>query len=236
MDRLTKLAAIRNPELAYLHMVEQLSTIMEKAKGDKGDSPVKYVDYFTPAEIQQIIDAVRSQIRDGEDGRDGVDGKDGKNGRDGADGITPKKGRDYFTTAEVTAIAQAAAKLVKLPLIPTAEEIHTKVIESHKGTYATIESLEELIAFLKKGGFRGGGSSGASIVPTIYNDTVTGTINSVNTVFTVANTIQSPVFCSLANSNYQAGIDYNVTGPKQITFNTAPDSSLAGQPFWLAHT
>lgn len=77
--------------------------------------------------------------------------------------------------------------------------------------------------------FPGGGGA-------FYNDTVAGTIDGVNTVFTVTNTIVTAIFLSLGNSNYQVGVDYTVTGTKQITLTTAPDSSLSGQPFFLVHT
>lgn len=74
-----------------------------------------------------------------------------------------------------------------------------------------------------------GGSS------TIYNDAVSGVIDGVNTVFTVAHTISSPIILILANSSYQATVDYN-TGGTTITMTTAPDISLSGQPFFLVHT
>ncbi len=71
---------------------------------------------------------------------------------------------------------------------------------------------------------------------TYYNDTVSGTINSSNTVFTVPNNIDAALFLALGNSAYQFGVDYTVTGAKEITMASAPDSSLSGQPFFLVHT
>lgn len=75
-----------------------------------------------------------------------------------------------------------------------------------------------------------------STAPTFYNDTVSGTIDGTNKVFTVPNTIVSALFLSLGNASYQAGVDYTVTGAKQITMTVAPDATLSGQPFWLSHT
>lgn len=85
----------------------------------------------------------------------------------------------------------------------------------------------------------GGGTANVAIAGggvTIYNDTVSGTINSSNRVFTVPNTITGAIVLFLANSSYQNTVDYTVTGPKQITYTIAPDSSLTGQPHWFAHT
>lgn len=84
------------------------------------------------------------------------------------------------------------------------------------------------------GGVANVASAGGGV--TIYNDTVTGTINGVNRVFTVAHTITGAIVLFLANSSYQNTVDYTVTGAAQITYTTAPDISLAGQPHWLAHT
>lgn len=75
------------------------------------------------------------------------------------------------------------------------------------------------------------GSSGVSI----FNDTVSGTINSSNVTFTVPNTIAAAISLYLANSIYQAGVDYTFTGTT-ITMTVAPDASLSGQPFFLVHT
>ena len=70
---------------------------------------------------------------------------------------------------------------------------------------------------------------------TIYNDTVSGTIDGSNTTFTVSNTIISAINLFLGNSTYQYGVDYTTSGTT-ITMIVAPDISLAGQPFWCAHT
>lgn len=75
-----------------------------------------------------------------------------------------------------------------------------------------------------------GGSS-----PTFYNDTVSGTIDGSNTTFTVSHTITGAITLFLANSMYQNGVDYTFSGTT-ITYTTAPDASLSGQPHWMAHT
>lgn len=67
----------------------------------------------------------------GKDGRDGVDGKDGytprKNidyfdgakGPKGNDGYTPKKGTDYFTEAEINAMKDSIAEVLKALISPS---------------------------------------------------------------------------------------------------------------------
>lgn len=69
-----------------------------------------------------------------------------------------------------------------------------------------------------------------------YNDTVSGTVDGSNRIFTVPNTISTAMVLFLSGIPYQLGVDYTVTGAKQITFVAAPDASLSGMPFWLLHT
>lgn len=76
--------------------------------------------------------------------------------------------------------------------------------------------------------------SATSGTSTFYTDTVSGTINGSNTAFTVPNTITSALALFLAGVPYQVGVDYTVSGTN-ITFTTAPDASLSGQPFYLIH-
>lgn len=70
---------------------------------------------------------------------------------------------------------------------------------------------------------------------TVYNDTVSGTIDGVNKVFVTSSIISSPITLFLSGSPYQAGVDYTTLG-SVLTYTTAPDASLSGLPHWLAHT
>lgn len=68
-----------------------------------------------------------------------------------------------------------------------------------------------------------------------YTDTISGTINSSNKIFTVSNTITQALVLFLAGMPYQPIVDFTTSGTT-ITMVTAPDSSLSGQPFWIIHT
>lgn len=111
-------------------------------KGEKGDTPIKGVDYLTPDDVKEISDKVLEQVEagtKGEDGKsayqialdegfegseaewlaslkgtDGRNGIDGINGTNGKDGKTPVKGVDYFTTSEINEIEEGAAAKVDL--------------------------------------------------------------------------------------------------------------------------
>lgn len=69
-----------------------------------------------------------------------------------------------------------------------------------------------------------------------YPDTLSGTVDGANKVFTVPNTIASAMVLFLSGTPYQPVVDFAVTGAKEITFVVAPDASLSGLPFWLLHT
>lgn len=111
-------------------------------KGEKGDTPIKGVDYLTPDDVKEISDKVLEQVEAGTKGEDGKsayqialdegfegseaewlaslkgtngrNGIDGINGTNGKDGKTPVKGVDYFTTAEINEIEEGAAAKVDL--------------------------------------------------------------------------------------------------------------------------
>lgn len=60
---------------------------------------------------------------------------------------------------------------------------------------------------------------------------LTGDIDSVNTVFTLASAPTNDVLeVSMARQQQFEGLDYTYDGNVTITFNTPPDESLAGEP------
>jgi len=76
-----------------------------------------------------------------------------------------------------------------------------------------------------------GGGSGSSLAV----QSVSGTINGSNKVFTVATAFSSVQALYLAGVPYQPGVDFTATGTT-INFTTAPDASLSGEPFWILYS
>lgn len=76
--------------------------------------------------------------------------------------------------------------------------------------------------------------SGGTGTMSIQTNSLSGTIDGVNKTFTVSNTIAYPILVVLANTDYQYLVDYTVSG-NSITMGTAPDISLAGQPFFMVY-
>lgn len=107
-------------------------------KGDKGDTPVKGIDYLTPEEINNISNYVKDTVKEevrpvkGVDYFDGVDGKDGKDGKHGRDGVPGQDG------SPDTAI-QIADKLNTLN-----GKVDSKVIKD-------FPTLENFVKEIKKG-------------------------------------------------------------------------------------
>jgi hypothetical protein len=242
-DKLAQLRSVTDPQFAIAHALGQTLKSVQTLKGEKGDSPVKYVDYWTPDELNQIIAYLESRIRVPQDGAPGADGQ-GIKGDRGEAGATPVRGVHYWTGEDQRQIITSVRAQIKDGVSPKVEDVTALVLkEMSKRTISykdimdapDLTDLPQLIEFLKRGGFRGGGSTSTSGTSTYYNDTVNGVINGTNKIFTVAHTIQSPIFLSLANSSYQSLIDYTTSG-FTITMAVAPDASIAGQPFWLSHT
>lgn len=217
---------------------------LQVMKGEDGYTPKKGVDYFTPAEVQELLQIIDTKIKSferglkGDKGEKGERGERGESGKDGVDGYTPVAGLDYFTKKDREELLRQI-----VAGIPKAKDgISPKIKDIAKETIALINNnpdqqfvtVKQLTDFLKRGGFRGGAGSGTSTTQTVYSDTVSGTIDGVNTVFTVATNINTAFTLYLANSVYQPGIDFTTSGTT-ITMVVAPDASLSGQPFWLLH-
>lgn len=226
---------------AYRRKMNPNSDLLERIqilKGDKGDS--------VKGDKGDKGDSIKG---DKGDKGDSVKGDPGAPGLRGLRGIKGEKGDsikgDKGDRGVSPSMESIINELKKLPI-------------SYKDLKDApdLTDLPKLIEFLKRGGFRGGGdtvaagtgvtisvtngiktinASGGS--GTFFSDTITGgAIDGVNRVFTVSNTITTALALWLANSIYQPGVDFTVTGAKQITYTIAPDASLAGQPHWLSHT
>lgn len=175
---------LRNPEAVMtatqMQVLERMYEATKTSKGEKGDTPVKGVDYFTPEEIDEIVAYIEGRIRvpeDGTDGRAGQDGVDGRHGQDGAPGASGRDGK--------------AGKDGKSPL---PSEIVPHVLTALKGSKipaSQVEGMPEpkdlasLVEFLKRGGYRGGGSStGGTTVNSTYNEVVAGSGTAFNLAVT----------------------------------------------------
>lgn len=73
-------------------------------KGDKGDA-FEYSD-FTPEQLASLKGQKGDKGDTGATGQKGEKGDTGATGATGADGVTPVKGTDYFTQAEIDEIVQ----------------------------------------------------------------------------------------------------------------------------------
>lgn len=245
LAKLRQIMEMRDPTARMQSLLMERAVLdallrMEVAKGDKGDTPVKGVDYFTDREIEQIVAEVVRRI-------------------DKIRAIKPVKGVDYFTKAEIDAFAGQIARKVKRaatpvygvdylteshrqdivndvmaqvrphlkpPKVPTVDEVAGKLREKPV-KYGEIEGapdlsdLQKLVEFLKRGGFRGGGSStsGASFNP----QTPAGLVNNVNVTFTVTGTINA----FFVNGQLQVpGVDYTLVGTTITTTKAPPTNSV----------
>lgn len=176
-------------------------------KGDKGDTPQKYVDYFTELEVEQLAtflkETVKDEVRpikgvdyfDGVNGKDGKDGKDGKNGRDGRDG------RDGKDAAVLDTEGLVAEVIRRIPVteMPTLDEI---VREIKKKKLIELRDIKNMPLNMNDMRWHGGGLSTVSHDDTLTGngtpssplgvvgggvtvETPVGTVNAVNTIFTV---------------------------------------------------
>ena len=242
-ERMQALQELRNPMSSVLKSITML-------KGDRGPegpmgpegpagyTPVKGEDYFTDEEISAIIKYIQSNV---------TNGKDGKNGINGA---APAKGIDYWTEKDQKKIIEEAIKQLPKPkdgISPDAKKIAADVVKqiSIPDTSKHI-TQEQLIDFLRRGGFRGGGGGISGLTAVIHDATLTGdgtstsplsvvssgggsggsivfetpvgTIDGSNKTFTVTNT---PQFIVMDSETYFNGQGYTLVG-LTVTMDIAP--------------
>lgn len=238
-ERLQKIKDLQNPDKLIEDVLAFLSSRIETHDVEPL-VPEKGVDYFTPYDIDEIVSIVKPMIKDGVDGADGIDGIDGKDGKDGRDGKDGKDGRDGKdgVSPDIKEVINAVLKLIPKPkdgVSPDPKDIAKQAVgiinNNPDQQFVTVKQLAD---FLRRGGFRGGAGSGTGTTQTVYSDTVAGTIDGINTVFTVSTNINTAFTLYLANSIYQPIVDFTYSGTT-ITMLVAPDASLSGQPFWLLH-
>lgn len=95
---------------------EIVEQVQVGAKGEDGKSAYQLAVEagYEGSETEWLASLKGKDGKDGTNGINGTNGKDGKDGTNGVDGKTPVKGVDYFTTAEIQQIEEAAAAKVDL--------------------------------------------------------------------------------------------------------------------------
>jgi len=125
--------------------------------GPAGYTPRAGVDFYTEQEIRNLINRIQANVKDGQVG---AIGPMGPRGNDGLDGKTP----------DVEAIIKQVVGRIPRPkdgISPNVDDIVTKVTEEvskgkRKVSIKDIYDLNDLVAFLRIGGFRGGGGAGGA--------------------------------------------------------------------------
>ncbi len=198
VQRLRELAESRDPLLAMNRILTEraMAEAINKiaiSKGDKGDegyTPIKGLDYWTDAELQAVVDYVRSLIKDGEQGPQGDPGEKGDIGE------TPRLGIDYWTEKDQEKILkQVLEKLPKTKELKPEDVVKLVLKEIKMPDTGSLITKGELTEFLRRGGFRGGGdtvAAGSNITITTNNDgqkVIASTGGSGFTRLTTASTI-----------------------------------------------
>lgn len=182
MSTISELKSRLNPANPQHQSVLKVLNQVQIMKGEDGKTPVKGVDYFTQEEINELLQIVNDQIQTfkkgltGPQGQKGEHGPTGSNGTDGRDGYTPVKGVDYFTSDERIAMMKQVAIAIGTPkdgVSPSVEDVAKVVMKGMKLPNAdSLVKKEELVAYLKRGGFHGGGdtvSAGTNVTITNVN-------------------------------------------------------------------
>ena len=233
-ERIARIRALQNPDGVLSDVLDFLVDRIETHEVEPL-IPERGVDYFTEDDINEVVGKVRELVSDGVDGQDGEDGKDGQDGRDGVDGrdgTDGKNGRDGRDGKD-----GKDGENGKDGVSPETKDLLTQ---------------KDLIDFLKKGGYRGGGISYLSQaldvvigsqtngqllgwdstlnkwVPTsssgggVTVETPTGAIDSSNVTYAVTAT---PKWVVSDGVTYFNGAGYSIVG-LTITMDIAPSGFI----------
>lgn len=218
-EKLQKLQELKDPSLKMNRILadKSIAEVMMKMEtlqgiaGNDGYTPIRGKDYFTEQDINHVASIAQSMVKPAIDGKDGIQGIPGRNGD------TPLRGVDYWTSKDQEKIIKEAVALIpkaKDGLTPDTKEVVNQAVAELKKqpvNFKDIKGTEELVAFLKLGGFRGGGGSSSGGVTSFNTRTgeVTLTSGDVTTAlgFTPISNITGLI---------SAGTDISITGSGTI--------------------
>lgn len=157
LERLKRLRSLQNPDLVTEEVLAFLASQIDVIEAEP-IIPEKGEDYFTEDDIEEIVSRVRVIVKDGAPGKDGRDGKDGERGPEGPRGKIGPMGPQgpAGQTPDIDTVVRAVLKVMPKPKDINIEDI---VKEIKLPDIKKLVSKEELTAFLKRGGFRGGGDT-----------------------------------------------------------------------------
>ncbi len=220
---------------------------------EDGKTPEKGVDYFTESEVNAIIDYIQSSIRIPADGVDGEKGEKGDDGKDAKEidinniiSEVLKKLPKPTTKKEKQIAADDIIELIKNKFSYNDLKDTPTIFKGMAGAGYLREITDVAITVeptngqvlkwnstIKKWVPGTDNDSGGGAVPTfVDNETPDGTIDGVNTAFTLDNSPNPAASLILIlNGQYLTqGVEYTLSGPT-ITFAVAPAVEFSGLPF-----
>lgn len=224
-EKLQQLYIMKNPAAALqLAQSQVLSNLLSQTKSTKGEKGEKG---------DQGVQGPKGDKGDSIVGPRGLQGEKGEKGEKG------ENGKD--AVVDIEKIALLAAKKVKPPktdpvVIPTLDEIVGKAVlelekKKNKISIRDIHDLNELITYLKLGGFRGGGSATSGGGFTLLNTAVVP--DGIIQAFTFLTATAQPSLICIDGAFTPPIDNKSVTqwtwnnGTKTVTLlNNAPTSSI----------
>jgi hypothetical protein len=221
-EKLQEIIDKRNPALMInkLQADKTLAELVLKMdsiigpKGDDGHTPIKGKDYFTEQELSSFASFIQSKITLPKDGYTPIKGKDYRDGVDGIDAVV-----------NYDKIIKETLSKIKLPqdgVSPKIEDIASLVVKEldNKPISKDIVTKNELVDFLRRGGFRGGGISSVA-----HDNTLSGSGTDADPLKVVGGGLGGGQVDTVVAGT---GISVNSTDPANpIVTNSAPDQTVS---------
>lgn len=249
-ERLLRLRAMQDPSSVVDEAFDFLNSRVEETQIEEIPISISFKD--VPFNIKAEKGDKGDQGDMGPQGIQGEQGPMGLPGPEGKQGPRGLKGEDGKSVDIDDVVKEVLKKLPKVKETKPEDVLKLVLKEINIPDTKGFISKTELTEFLRRGGFRGGGdtvsagdgisieinNNGQKVISSLssktsYAETPTGTINGINNVFTVANTITF-VNGLYLNGQFIHPADYSYTGTT-ITFVTAPDISYSGLPFTVVY-
>jgi len=218
-------------------------------KGDKGDTPIKGVDYFTPEDIEIIKDGIKEEVTPikGVDYFDGVDADPNTIINSIIPRIPTKE--DILATIHIPKIDEnklidSVLKQIPPLEIPTVDEVTDNVVKQiKKKKLLEKRDIKDMPLNMNDQRWHGGGLSSVIHDSTLTGDGTTtsplsvvgsntgyqqptGTVNGINNIFTFVTAPNVVVVDNVPKQKVQSDGTINWTGTSVITLAVAPNFDI----------
>lgn len=237
LEKLNKILNILDDQVSAKDLQQFLSTLLDFLRQTVRQLRAEYATFNADANAR--IEAKLATLKNGKDGKDG---RDGAPGRDGIDGVKGDKGDPGQNADMDSMVADILAKFATVPGLTEAVRNGLETLQGEERLKASaIDGLDERVSAIVAAQPRtssGGGVTNMRIQQAfkyiLKTEQPTGTIDGVNTIFTVTQPIFAVLSMSLNGETIAQLPNYTIAG-KAIIFTSPLPADYSGKDFEIKY-